>query len=604
LKQGLLPFAIIYLVMKFSQLATYFEKLEQTTSRNEITAILSELLKHADVDEIDKVCYLSLGQLLPAYRGIEFNIAERMLVSILAYAFGQAPEKVNSLYKEKGDLGDVAYELSKKNPRKPSKDLSVKEVYDFMFEVAEESGEGSQERKIQKMAKLLSLLDPLSCKYVTRIPAGNLRLGFSDATILDALSVMERGDKSARPIIERAYNVTADIGAISKLIKKSGIKGLKSVKAQPGIPIRPSLAERISSSEEIIEKLGPMVAVEPKLDGFRTAIHVWKEGGKKQVALFSRNLENTTHMFPEIVNAAKAIKAESVILDGEAIGYNPKTGRFTPFQETIQRKRKYGIEEMAKKLPLSVFVFDILYLNGKSLLESPFSWRRKVLENLLSSLKGTIKLAEQKLTDSPEIINKELSAAISRGLEGLVVKNLHSHYEAGSRGFHWVKLKATSAALKMKRKGKKIGLLDTIDCVVMGAYKGKGKRAGFGIGGFLLGVKDKDEKFYTISKLGSGLSDEDFLKAARRIERLKVAAQPKEYVVTKEEIPDIWVRPALVVEVLSDEITLSPRHTAGRVRERGYSLRFPRLVKFRDDKNPEDVTTVKEIEKMYKAQKH
>lgn len=584
-------------MMRFSKFASYLEKLEKTSSRNEITRILAELFRETDAQEIDKICYISLGELLPSYRGIEFNLAEKMMIRIVAHALGEKQEKITQLYKKKGDLGDVVQQMS--NAKTQMSERSVTDVYEKLVEIAKESGEGSQERKIKKMTQLLRELDPLSSKYVVRIPLGKLRLGFSDATLLDALSVMERGDKSARKEIEKAYNVTADIGEIAKRVRTSGIASLAKIKAKPGIPIRPSLAERIPNAEEIIEKLGPQVAVEPKLDGFRTCVHVWNEHGRKQIALFSRNLENTTHMFPEIVEGARKLPVRDCILDGEAIGYNPKTGKFMPFQETVQRKRKYGIEEMAKKIPLAVFIFDVLYYNGKSLLELAFAERRKILERIFAHYKNnTLQLVEQRLTDNPAFIEKELEKALEKGLEGLVVKNIQLPYEAGSRGFHWVKFKASAAALEKARAGKKI-LLDTIDCVIMGAYRGKGKRADFGIGGFLLGVRGADYKYYTISKLGSGLSDEQFREAARRLTKVMVKEQPKEYVVIKEEIPDIWIEPSLVAEILADEITLSPRHTAGRKHGRGYSLRFPRLVRFRDDKNPQDITTVSEIKKMY-----
>lgn len=593
--------------MTISRLAQYFERLEQTTLRNEITQILAEVFKEATVQEIDKIAYLALGELLPAYRGLEFNIAEKLMIQIFAVAYATTPEKVAKLYKAKGDLGDAGEELAETQPSKQqARDASVSEVYERLQEVAREAGEGSQGRKIQKMTGLLSQLDSLAVKFVARIPVGNLRLGFSDATILDALSVMERGDKSARPLIERAYNVTADIGAIAKKVKSSGLNVLSRLDVKPGIPIRPSLAERVPTAQEIMEKLGPRVAVEQKLDGFRTTIHVWEQDGKKEVALFSRNLENTTSMFPEIVAAAKKLPVENVILDGETIGYNPKTGKFIPFQETVQRKRKYDIEAMAKKIPLATFVFDILYLNGKSLLELPFAQRRTILEKTIGSQKGAVKLADQKIAKDANVIEQELEQAVKTGLEGLVIKNLALPYEAGSRGFHWVKFKATTAALEEKRAGgakKGAGLLDTIDCLVMGAYRGKGRRTTFGIGGFLLGMKGTDSRYYTISKLGTGLSDEQLREAKKRVETLKAKEMPGDYVVVKEEIPDIWVRPSLVVEVLADEITLSPRHTAGRIKDRGYSLRFPRLVRFRGDKNPEDATTVAEIKKMYSAQK-
>ncbi len=595
--------------MNFSKLSTYLERLEKTTSRNEITQILSELFKNSEPFEIDKICYLILGELLPSYRGIEFNLAEKMMIRVVAQTYGVQQGDVMSSYKKKGDLGDVVENLksqsSKFKTATQSLKLSVGEVYNRLIDVAMESGGGSQERKVSGMAKLLSDLDPLSAKFVVRIPVGKLRLGFSDATILDALSVMEKGDKSERKRIENAFNVVADIGKIAQDVRRGGIKSLSNLKVLPGIPIRPSLAERLQSIDKIMEKVGPKLGIEPKLDGFRIAIHVWSLAGArdKQVALFSRNLENTTLMFPEIVEAAKNLPVKSVILDGEAIGYDPKTGKFAPFQETVQRKRKHGIPEAAKKLPLTAFVFDILYLNGKDLLDLPFVQRRKILEAVLNKKNDGIILDEHMITDSAEVIASELKKNLDAGLEGIVAKKLDAPYQAGNRGFHWIKFKANTAALAgLRGDGSKLGLPDTVDCIVMGVYRGRGKRAAFGVGGLLLGVRGKNDKYYSISRLGTGLSDEQFREVNRRVEELVAKEKPKDYEVAKEVKPDFWVEPGIVLEILADEITPSPRHMAGLESGQGYSLRFPRLVRFREDKNPEDTTTVKEIEKLFKMQ--
>ena len=595
--------------MYFSVLASYLEKLEKTASRNEMTKILAEVLGKTSEKEIDKACYLMLGELLPSYRGVEFNIAEKIMIQVLASCYGRRPAEVEKLYKSKGDLGDIVSALSAHRRAPGPKHISVNEVYGKLLEVAKDSGEGSQERKIKKLSDLLCALDHLSAKFVARIPVGKLRLGFSDATILDALSFIVRRDKSARPTIEKAFNVTADIGAIAKRIKKSGLSSFKNIEPRPGIPIRPSLAERLPTIEEAVKKAGPRVGVEQKLDGFRTQIHIWQETGRKEIKLFSRNLENTTPMFPEIVESAKKLKLKSAILDGETIGYNPRNGKFAPFQETVQRKRKYEIKEFAKKIPLSIFIFDILYINGRSLLDLSFSERRKILEKTLIGLdqKNSIRLSPQKETGDPGLVEGELKKSIAAGLEGLVVKNLASPYEAGNRGFHWIKLKATLNALETLRGGKKRGerqVLDTIDCLLMGAYKGRGKRAQFGVGGFLLGVRGNNNLYYSISRLGTGLSDEQLREAKIRVEKIKSLATPKEYVVDKEITPDIWVKPSMVVEILADEITLSPRHTTGRRGDdKGYSLRFPRLVRFRDDKSPEDTTTAEEVKNLYSKQK-
>lgn len=581
--------------MKFSILSEYLKRLEETPSRNTIIQILGELFKKAEVGEIDKICYLILGRVGPQYEGIEFNFAEKMMIRALAIAYGIPREEALRRYKKEGDLGNVALQAASSKLKAKSSKLSVEEVYNRLYKIATESGKGSQERKLSGMAKLLQDLDPLSAKYVARIPVGKLRLGFSDTSMLDALSVMAKNDKSARKEIEDAFNVAADIGKIAQRIKKSGLGGLGHAKAEPGIPIRGSLAERLPTAQKVAEKLAPKFAIEPKMDGFRTQLHIWREGGKKQVRIFSRNLENVTDMFPEIVEAAKKVPVKEAIFDSEAIGYSPKTGKFFSFQETVQRKRKYGITELAKDIPLKVFVFDVLYLNGKTLLLEPFLKRREALEKALKGKRDTIILTDQRVISTAQELRKAFDEYISEGLEGIMAKKLDVAYQAGGRGYHWVKYKKHTESAKGT-----IGLADTIDCVLMGAYRGRGKRAGFGYGGFLLGVPDKDGNYYSLSNLGTGLTDEQFREMKKAVEKIKLGSRPKEYIVDKTVEPDVWVEPKIVLEILADEITLSPRHTAGRGDTgRGYSLRFPRLMRVREDKDPNQATSVSEIKKLY-----
>lgn len=571
--------------MKFRVLSSYLEKLEKTSSRNEITQILADLFKKADKDEIDKIVYLVSGQLAPNYQGLVFNIADRLMLQIISKSYGMDLDKVRALYKEKGDLGNLSESLA----RGKGKGLSVLTVYERMVSIANESGKGSQERKISAMAKLLSDLEPLSARFVARIPVGKLRLGFSDMTILDALSVMMKGDKSARHEIETAFNVTVDIGKITKRVKEKGLTDLTKVVPEPGTPIRPSLAERLPSAEKILEKVGRKVYVEPKYDGFRTQVHIYREKGEKKVVIFSRNLESTTHMFPDLVEAAKKIKVDSAIFDGEAIGYDPKNGKFLSFQETVQRKRKHGVEEAVKKLPLKLFLFDILYKNGKNLMELPFSKRRKILEETISKVDEIVEITKQDTVESPVVIRDLIKKYLAEGLEGALIKKIEAPYKAGARGYHWVKYKKTTEH----------GVADTIDCLVMGASKGRGRRAGFGTGAFLVGILDPHGggKFKTVSKIGTGLTDEQWKELDVRSKKLEVREKPKEYEVDRNLNPDIWVRPSLVVEILADEITVSPIHSAG------LALRFPRLIRFRDEKNAEQVTSLGELEKLFQMQK-
>ena len=589
--------------MKFSKLASYFQKLESTASRNEMTVILAEVFQEASSIEIDKICYLALGKLGPKFRAIEFNLAEKMMIQALAQAFNATSEEVKNLFKKLGDMGDAVAKLPAQSASWRTK-LSVSEVYERLHEIARDSGEGSVERKIKKMARLLTELDGVSAKYAVRIVLANLRLGFSDMTILDALSWLVAGDKSQRLEIEAAYNVRADIGQIAKLIKFHGLKSLKSLKVQLGTPIVPALCQRLPNAEEMVEKMsrpeaedprlresGGQVAVEPKYDGQRLQIHL--KSGK--VNLFTRNLDNVTHMFPDIVKAiGQEVKAKTVILDGEIMGIDPKTGKFLAFQETIKRKRKHQVQLMMETIPLQFFCFDVLYINSRDLLAQPFSQRRKILEKILPATSKVIKLTPQIVVSDSKKIRAYHQEQIKKGLEGAVLKKWQAAYDPGRRGYTWVKFKSEK---KGKRGG---GLADTLDCLVMGYYFGKGKRTGFGIGAFLVGISRVrlGSQFLTISKIGTGLSDEQWkeLKIKSASWRTKLRAKPENYQVDKNLYPDVWLRPELVVEIEADNITKSPIHTAG------YALRFPRLIRFRDDKNPEQTTDLKELKKLYKIQ--
>lgn len=568
--------------MKFRELAEYLQKLEKISSRNEITVILSDLFKKSSPEEIDKIVYLVLGQLAPNYQGIVLNVAEKMMYRAIGKAYGRETDEVAKLFKQHGDLGNISEELNKNSDSK----LTVTEVYKKLFEISESGGEGSQEDKVTKMSDLLKELDSLSSRFVSRIPVGKLRLGFSDMTILDALSFMLKGDKSARKEIETAYNVMVDPGKIAKQIKEKGLKDLEKIIPEPGVPIRPSLCERLPSAEKMLEKVGNPVAVEPKYDGFRSQVHIYKENGKKKIALFSRNLESTTSMFPDIVEAVSKINVESAIFDGEAIGYDPKTDRFLPFQETISRKRKHGIEEASKALPLRLFLFDILFKNGKPLLDLPFKERRKILLETVPKNSESLAVTRQEIVGDPDRIRDLITQFLGEGLEGALIKKIDSPYKTGARGYHWVKYKKTTVA----------GVADTIDCLVMGVNKGKGKRSGFGAGAFLVGILDGN-KFKTVSKIGTGLTDDQWRELDKRSKILETKDKPESYEVPNTLNPDVWSKPSLVVEILADEITKSPNHSAG------LALRFPRLVKFRDDKDPKDTTTLKELTHLFEMQK-
>lgn len=566
--------------MQFSQFAVYLQKLESTSSRNLMTDILAGLFKALDPKETFAATHLLLGSLEAPYKKLDFNIADRLVLKILAFSFKKTIQEIQTLYKKAGDLGDVAYALSSKNI---NSSISILQAYQRLKDIALTQGEGSVERKILLFVKLLNDLNASSRKYVIRMVLGRLRLGFSDMTILDAISVAEAGNKSLRNDIERAYNLSCDIGLITEIYKKEGIKGLKSIKVKPGIPIRMAGAERLESPAKIFEKLGPC-AIEPKYDGFRIQVHKINEN----VISFSRNLENTSAMFPDVIRAAKSLTFNKIVFEGEAVGFNPETNTFLPFQVTIQRKRKYNIESVAKAVPLKVFIYDLLFLEDKEVWPEPFWKRREMLKKIFKTAGDSMfKLCEQVIANSASQIQQQFNKFINLGLEGLMAKKLNSPYRAGKRSFSWVKFKKS-----MEQKS-----VDTFDCVIMGYYAGKGKRAGFGIGAFLVGIYDPDtEKFYSVAKIGTGLTDEEWASLRQTLTKLRVPIRPKNYEVTKELVPDIYVQPKLVVEIGADEITRSPVHKAG------LALRFPRFVRFRQDKQPEQTTTVKELKHMYLIQ--
>ena len=565
--------------MKFIELASYLERLEKTSSRLEITGILAELFKKSEASEIDKIVYLSLGILAPNYESVILNLAERMMINVLAQAYDEDPQKIKSLFKNSGDLGNVDQELAKGG----GSGISVSEVYDALISVAKDSGAGSAERKVSGMAKLLERLDLTSVRFVARIPVGRLRLGFSEKTVMDALRLasLDQGNDLAEKEIEDAYNIRPDIGYIARLVKTGNIK-----KAAPelGVPVVPMLAQRLNSTSEMIKKMGE-VSVEPKFDGLRIFIHFRKPDF---IRIFTRNMNSIdAGTFPELDSIGKYIKAKEIILDTEAVGIDEKREMFLDFQKTITRRRKHDVAKSASEIPLQFQVFDMLLIDGRNLINEPYVKRRELLEKAVVN-GGLFRVDENTITKDPEIIKNLHQKYLKMGLEGVVVKRANGFYVSGRTGWNWVKMK--------EEEGKTGKLADTIDCVVMGYTRGRGKRSGFGVGQFLAGIRDGDI-IKTITKVGTGLTDEQFKELNLRLKKLSTLKKPKEYEVHKDLTPDFWVTPDLIVELAADEITKSPKHSAG------LALRFPRLIRFRDDKNISGVTTKKEVNEFFRMQK-
>ena len=572
-------------------MAQVFDEIEKISGRLEITKLLADLLKKASPVESKIICYLSLGKLNPPYIGTQFQIAEKNFYKVIANLLSMDEPEVKELAKKYGDIGSVL----EFGTWQQMDDLTVTQLYKELHKIEEISGIGAQEGKISALYDLMRKLDPISAKYVARVVIGKLRLGFSDMTVVDALSWMEAGDKSLRKQIENAYNICADIGLIAQTLKEGGIDAIDNMEIQVGVPIRPAAAERMPTARAIVEKIGDCIA-QPKLDGFRLQIHLDKTKEIPVIRFFSRNLIDMSYMFPDIAQAIKDLDVQELICEGEAIVQDPNTGNFLPFQETVKRKRKHGIEQAVSDMPLYVFIFDLLYLDGEEFLTKTHRKRRKALIDLFETYKGDkIQVIEEKKIETAKELEEYFTANIAAGLEGLVVKKPDSHYQPGKRNFNWIKLKRQEDTGQLE---------DTIDCVILGYYAGKGKRAQFGIGAFLVGVfNKKEDMFQTIAKIGTGVKDLEWVELKNRCDKIAVENKPKNVQCPKELAPDVWTSPEIVCLIRADEITLSPLHMAGKtVGQLGLALRFPRFMGYRPDKSPTEATTVSEMKHLYKDQ--
>jgi DNA ligase-1 len=576
--------------VRFSELVQYFLKLEGTSGRNALVEILAELFMRTPTEDVPPTAYLLQGRLAPYFEPIEIGLGNNYVADAIARAFGSDRATVLERFDRLGDIGDAAAGIAVESGSSPAPTRApqVREIFDTLLEIARTTGAGSVGAKIGSFASLLGELDPLSCKYLCRVPLGRMRLGVGDPTVLEAFSFARVGDKSLRKGLERAYNETSDLGLVGKTLWEGGIEAVEGLGVRVGNPVRPALAERLPSAEAIIAKLG-RAAVERKYDGFRCQVH--KAGD--DIRIFSRNLEDMTSSFPEIAEGARRqVVAGTAIFEGEALAYNPLSDEYLPFQQTVRRRRKHGVEETAAELPLRLFAFDVLYADGERVMERSYTERHAILEHAVEA-GDTILISEAHTTGEPEELLEVFNDSIQNGLEGIVAKRPDSPYQAGARNYNWVKLKRAQAG----------NLQDTVDGVIVGYIYGRGRRTAFGVGALLLAVYDPErDVFPTVTKIGTGLSDAQWREVRERCE--PYVSEKKSARVESNIEPSVWVEPQVVIEMLADEITRSPVHPTGADEGgQGYALRFPRLVNFRqEDKTPEDVTTVAEIVELYNQQ--
>ncbi|HKR73832.1 MAG TPA: ATP-dependent DNA ligase [Candidatus Nitrosocosmicus sp.] len=580
--------------MLFLELAQTFEKMETTSSRLALTQFLVDLLKKTPVDIIDKIVYLIQGKLGPDHSSKELGIAEKMVARSLSIVTGISTNEIRLQYSKIGDLGDVAYRLkyNKLQSTLFQEPLTVEKVYDTMVKIANTSGTGSLDLKIRYITSMLNNSSNLESKYLLKLVLGTLRLGIANYTLIDALALSFTDNKKNKSILENAFNLSSDLGNIARILAKGSVKDVQLISVSLFVPIRPMLAERAADSREALNKMKGECFAEFKIDGERVQIH--KNG--KQIELFTRSLENITSHFPEIVKMFAEVKTNNFITEGEVVAINPNNLKYLPFQSLMKRKRKYEIQQAMEKYPVLLNLFDLLYYEGQDTMGLTFFERRRLLEAAFGNIKNDrLKLVDQVKVSNIDDIEIFMTKALGNGCEGLMLKDPNSRYRAGAREWAWIKLKKEYSGT----------ITDSVDLVILGALYGKGRRVGK-YGALLLGSYSKlEDTFYTICKVGTGFKDDVLAILSDRLNKL-VIDKKHPRVEAGALSMDVWFEPTIVLEIVTAEITLSPVYTTGRNLIKpgyGFALRFPKFTgNVRDDKSPEDSTTVNEVLEIYSNQ--
>jgi len=554
--------------MDYSKLADVYEKLESTSSKHGKRDILAELLKDTTLAELEKIVLLATGRVFPNVSNEELGIAEKMMKRAIIKATGFSDKKITEEFKRTGDLGLVAEKLvrSKRQVTLMQKKLTVEKIFASLQKLPSITGTGSQERKLNIIAELLASAKPKEARYVVRTALGTLRIGVAEGILRDAIAKAFKVDAKN---VEHAWNMMPDYGKIVKIAKLKGDDGLKKVKVKVGTSVQVLLCEKAPDLKTAIKKF-EHPSLEVKYDGARIQIHKDEE----KVVLFTRRLENVTKQFPDLVKITReAIKAKQCILDGEMLGIDRKTGRPLPFQQLSQRiQRKYSIEKMIKEIPIQVNLFDVLYIDGRTLLDKPLKERRKILETLVRPVADKFQFAKQLITKDLEKAEKFYKASLKAGQEGVIVKNLDSKYQPGRRVGYWLKVKP---------------IMETLDLVIIGAEWGTGKRANW-LSSFILACQDTSKnKFLSCGMMGTGLTDEQFKEMTKKLKPL----------IIEEHGRSVKFRPHVVFEIGYEEIQRSPKYEAG------FALRFPRLIRDRSaDKGTDEADTLARLRKLYESQ--
>ncbi|WP_456477422.1 ATP-dependent DNA ligase [Methanopyrus sp.] len=550
----------------YSSLAEAFERLERISSRKAKISLIAQFLRQCPENVIDIVTLFLANQVFPGWDPRDLGIGSKLMRKVIATATGSTDSEVTELFKRLGDLGLAAEELLKRRKTSTlldSRPLMVSEVRETFEKIAEVEGEGAVKRKMRLMMGLLAKAKPKEARYLVRQALSELRTGVRESTVEEAIA---QAFGVSRKLVERAHMLSNDLGLVAKVAMTSGEEGLREIDLRPMRPIKPMLAQAARNVREALAEVGGKGAVEIKLDGARVQVH--SDG--EEVRVYTRRIEDVTHALPDIVEAVKdCVDADEFILEGEAVAINPETGKPRPFQELLHRiKRKYDIEDVRKEIPVELHLFDCLYVDGESLVDTPFRERRRRLEEIVREREGEVMLVEQVITDDPKEAAEMFHRALEIGHEGVMVKDLDANYTPGVRGKKMLKVKP---------------VLETLDCVVIGGIWGKGKRKGL-IGSYLLAVWDENkENLMEVGKVGTGVDDETLERLTKMFEDL----------IVEESGREVRFKPEVVFEVEFEDIQKSPKYSSG------FALRFPRLVRVRDDLGPEDADTIEKVRRIY-----
>ena len=552
--------------MYYEELANIYSELGKTTKRLEKVDIISEFLKKVSKDELSKVIYLLQGKIYADWENFKLGISQRLILKVINQATGIPANKIEDLWKKKGDLGKVAEELIRTKHQRTlsSKKLTLNKVYDNLRKLSSFEGEGTVGKKVSIVTELLSNADSEEAKYIINTVVGDLRVGVAAGIIRDSIAKAFYKDVKE---IEENYNLSVDYGKIAELSKE----GKLELSLTPGKPVKLMLAIKVEDVEEAFKAVGKPAQCEYKLDGFRLQCHF---DGKK-ISLFTRSMENVTRQFPDVVKYLKEnVKGKNYILDSEVVGLS-KQGRYLPFQKISQRiRRKYDIEKTAKDFPVELNIFDVMYYNGKDLMNESLIKRRKIIEKIVKEEKGRIILTKKLITDDKDKVNKFYNGALAAGTEGLMVKNLQSNFKPGRYVNGWVKLKP---------------ILEPLDLVITGAIWGEGKRSNW-LSSFIVSCRKGDE-YLEIGKVGSGVKEKNegvtFSDLTKTLKKLIIKSSGK----------NVEIEPKIIVQVSYEEIQKSPTYNSG------FALRFPRINILRDDKGLSDVDSLERIKRIYRNQR-